>query len=854
MERSEFNEVVASLHGDAKRRGLFFQHCEDNHFEPNQITLQGQRLTSFGSCSYLGLEHHPRLRRGVIDAVERFGTQFSTSRGYLSCPLYQELEENLSEIFGGYVLCMPTTTLAHLAAFDVLITERDALVLDHHVHASVQKAAHIARGSGARVEFVKHGELERAVEFVKQLSPKHRTVWFSTDGITSMYGSMAPFDILRALLEAAPNVRLYIDDAHGMSWAGKHGRGSFLSRMPLTDRIVLATSLAKAFGTGGGVLAFTNKEEMERVRMCGGTAIFSGPIQPPMLGASLASSRVHLSPEIYERQERLQENISFANQQMIEARLPLLLENEAPISFVGMGLPRIAHEVAARVKEDGIYLNVSTFPTVPMKRAGLRIAINVNHSREDISRMVDSIKENLSQVLSQEGVEREQLEALFDGAVRPQEDQQVLLGVKKSHQAPRLLRRRSAFLEFLDANNNNATSREVKWSRTGVDIDPALLSVQHERSIHKIDKATWDQALAGAGCISWEAMAVTERVFQGQERPEHNWRFHYILVRDPAGELVAATSFTTMLQKDDMLMREKVSQAIEALRKDDPYFLTSRALTMGSGLSEGNHLFLDRAGPWRAGLLRLLEVADQLYEAEQADILALRDLPGDDPEMDAFLLEQGLVKVPNFDSHLLDLTKSEAEIFSGLNRTRRSEMKEIEAQSGSFSTQRHLHNNDLKREEITHLHSLYRNIASQKVRLNTFELPSNLLTELLRSSAWEVVTLHLSAEAGGPSTPVAFWAAHKSQHDYAPLFAGLDYNYVRSHGAYRQMILAITRRARELGAMRLHMGMDAELEKRRFGAEGKKTCLYLQARGDYNAAILQKIVAEVELATKQKSA
>jgi len=38
-----------------------------------------------------------------------------------------------------------------------------------------------------------------------------------------------------------------------MSWAGKHGNGYVLSQMPLHPKMILTTSLAKGFGTGGGV-------------------------------------------------------------------------------------------------------------------------------------------------------------------------------------------------------------------------------------------------------------------------------------------------------------------------------------------------------------------------------------------------------------------------------------------------------------------------------------------------------------------------------------------------------------------------------------------------------------------------
>src|SRR3712207_7635534 len=65
--------------------------------------------SSFGSCSYLGLEVHPALRAGVVDAVERFGTQFSSSRAYVSPPRYAEAErseEHTSELQSRqYLVC-----------------------------------------------------------------------------------------------------------------------------------------------------------------------------------------------------------------------------------------------------------------------------------------------------------------------------------------------------------------------------------------------------------------------------------------------------------------------------------------------------------------------------------------------------------------------------------------------------------------------------------------------------------------------------------------------------------------------------------------------------------------------------
>ena len=70
------------------------------------------------------------------------------------------------------------------------------------------------------------------------------------------------------------------------------------THLPDDDRVVVALSLNKAFSAAGGALVVSNPDLKRRLRACGGTMSFSGPIQAPMLGAAVASAKFHLSPEL----------------------------------------------------------------------------------------------------------------------------------------------------------------------------------------------------------------------------------------------------------------------------------------------------------------------------------------------------------------------------------------------------------------------------------------------------------------------------------------------------------------------------------------------------------------------------
>lgn len=832
METSEFLATVDRIHDEARQRGLFFQVADDGPIRDRRIGLGGRPVVSFSSCSYLGLEHHPALIAGVHDAVQRYGTQFSSSRGYVSAPPYARLEEMLEQIFGGPVLVASTTTLGHQSTLPVLLSERDGIVLDHQVHHSVQVAARLAQAGGARVSIVKHGQLERAVDEVRRLSSTCDRVWFAVDGVFSMYGDLVPLGLLHEVLAVADNVWLYVDDAHGMSWAGRHGRGSFLSRMPLHDRLVLATSLNKAFAAAGGVVVFPDPAMRDRVMRCGGAHVFSGPIQPPMLGAALASARVHLSDEITGYQKALAERVAFCHEQFDACGLTLLDRNESPIFFLRTGLPRVAFEVAQRMLAEGFYVTPSVYPSVPLARAGIRFTVTASHAFTDIRRAITALGEHLPHVLRRHGRTVADLDEAFASAL-PRYQPTALLPAGTVPAAP-------------------ARSGAAAPQASTPGPDTGRLRVEHHTTIQALEPALWNELLGTVGSCSHAAMQLAEGVFRDALRPEYDWDFDYVLVRDADDRVVAASFFTTMLNKDDMLMRHEVSQAVEARRRRDPYFLTSRIVTMGSGFSEGNHLYLDRSGPWRAALAMLLETAARIQDERDATALLLRDLPGDDAELDGFIHDQGFVRVPMFDSHHLRVDfADEEEWLATLSRRKRRHLRGIIARSEHV--RREVYGRAAgrvpDRDLLRRLYLMYRAVSSRKLRLNVFPLPERLVAALCDSPAWELVTVHLDPAAGGPADghPVAWYAAHMHAGHYAPFLCGLDYDYVFEHGAYRAMILQVVRRARELGMVEVHMGMDADLEKSRFGSERRTHCVYLRARDHFNGQLLQEIVAEVGL-------
>lgn len=376
---------------EAAEAGVIMETVDDVDYVGRYVQIAGKKLLNFATCSYLGLEQRQELKQGAIEAIERFGTQFSYSRAYLQLPLYEKLEEALGSMTDGYALVTPTTTLAHIAALPVLIESGDAVIVDQFAHASLQTATALLRSTP--VHTVRHNRMDHLEDKIATLVTLHRRVWLVIDGLYSMLGDFAPLAQIASLLEAYPQLHVYVDDAHSTSWYGKHGRGYALEHLRDRSRVVVALSLNKAFSSGGGALVFPTAEQRFRVRRCGGPMLFSGPLQPALLGAALASANIHLKPDFEHLQQGLADRIDRALWLGAQLDVPFVTTDRSPIFFVRIGDSRAAFELSRALRQRGNHLSISVFPAVPQKQAGVRFTLSLANTMEDIDQFIAALAE-----------------------------------------------------------------------------------------------------------------------------------------------------------------------------------------------------------------------------------------------------------------------------------------------------------------------------------------------------------------------------------------------------------------------------------------------------------------------------
>jgi len=398
--KTAWNERIRSVEASLvllKARGLVHANVQDVRLDGRQIELAGSRLINFGSCSYLGLETDARLKQAACGAVERFGVVFSSSRAYVSLPLYAELEALLSEVVGGHpVVVAPTTSLLHQAALPVLVNDDDAVCFDVMVHSSVQAVLPTLMQRGIHCEPVPHARLDALERRVRRLSSKHRRVFYLCDGVYSMHGDLANVSELCGLLASCPSLFAYVDDAHGVGWAGRHGAGIVLGEHGLHERMAVALGLSKSFATGGAVLALPSAELAQRIFTCGGPLIFTGPLQPAQLGAGIASARIHLSPELAELQARLRARIDLFDE-LVAPSGHAWVQSRSPIRFLEIGSDEAAADLAAQLLRAGFFVNAAVFPAVARGRAGVRLMLTCQHELDDVRALAAALVRSVRQ-------------------------------------------------------------------------------------------------------------------------------------------------------------------------------------------------------------------------------------------------------------------------------------------------------------------------------------------------------------------------------------------------------------------------------------------------------------------------
>lgn len=367
-----------------------------NHFRELD---SGHEFANLCSCSYLGLNSHPGVLQGGIDALRAEGiTGLSMAEFRIRLGLAEQLEHELAALYGGPVLPAVTSSALTAAILPVLgsghLTQSEPLVMafDKHAHFSMQFVRPIVADETLVVS-VPHNDLNA----VEDLCRKYPRVAYVCDGVYSTGGSTDLSDLLT--LQEKYGLFLYIDDSHGLVIQGARGEGYVRSRLPeLNERTLIVASIAKAFGSTGGIAMLGSRKHYDFLYRTGPMG-WSQALRTAALGTSLGSIAVQRSPELAQRQAQLARNIALFDEHIATAQRGDGLH----IKVVEVGEQDKAVALSRRLYQRGFYCSAVFFPIVPVGRAGIRLMLRGDLPTEMVLAFIGHLKEVLASLETETG-------------------------------------------------------------------------------------------------------------------------------------------------------------------------------------------------------------------------------------------------------------------------------------------------------------------------------------------------------------------------------------------------------------------------------------------------------------------
>lgn len=800
VKQNDFIETINEVISNAKEAGVVHLHAEGDSFTGRKISIGGKEHFHFGTTGYLGLEQDQRLKDAAVQAILNYGTQFPLSKSYISHPLYAKLEEKVKKMYGQPVIITKNSTLGHIAVIPSIVKDEDAVILDHQVHWSVQNATQVLKTKGVQVEMIRHNSLEMLEDKIKKLSSKAKKIWYMADGVYSMFGDYAPVTELIKLSEKYPQLHLYFDDVHGMSWNGKNGTGYISGVLgALPENVVLIATLSKTFGASGAVAICGNEKLHHRIKTFGGPLTFSAQLEPASVAAGIASADIHLSDEIYFLQNELQQRIAYFNGLLQKSSLPLVDQNNSPVFYIGTGMPVTGYNFVQRLLREGFYVNLGLFPAVPVKNTGVRITISRHNKANDIKELVQAM-------------EYHHLKAL-------EETSTDLSKVRRAFRMP--------------------MEAEHKFTEQ---LSP--LEIKIYETIKDVPKELWNTFFSGKGVLDWEGQLFLEKAFSFNERQEHNWRFFYILIYDSNGGVILAAPLTHSLWKDDLLAPASTSLKVEQSRQEQGvYYLTSMVLSFGSMFTEGEHLYIAENHPQKELALGLLlnKMEEMENSLAKTQMLALRDFEANNGHNE-FFHDRGYVRVNMPEcSHFENFKWKDVKDFPSIlsKKSRRHFYKDIKAFENQVEVSVF---QEVSEIEIEKFQRLYESVRKNNPGLNTFSFPDKLFTEMNHNANWEFLTVYLKSENShsGEKELIGVMFCYKNLGTtYVPSFVGMDYSYSERFSIYRQLLFHTILRAKELNFSKIDFGLTAAFEKKKLGATITQKVCYVQAKDNFSIELLE---------------
>jgi glycine C-acetyltransferase len=353
--------------------------------------IAGAPVVNFSSNDYLGLTNHSTVKEAAKRAVDDFACGLSSSRPQATTREHVRLEERLAR-WMGFEKCLLFTTgyQAMLGTLVALADKDTTLVLDAYSHACILDGSFLAAGvpkNGPEIRFFNHNSAKSLERILKTRERQNALV--VCEGVYSLDGDTANLNEFVELCNRY-DTPLVVDDAHGTGTLGATGRGT-LEAMGLQGKVpIVVSTLSKTFGGIGGLL-FGPGEIVEHVKHTARSFLFSAALPIPVVAAASAILDIlevdgpELVAELHDKARYFRAGLTHIGFDLGASNthiMPIMCREERKTLFMHVAM-----------LECGVLMVPLTYPSVKVGEERLRVNVTRGHTREDLDRALELLKE-----------------------------------------------------------------------------------------------------------------------------------------------------------------------------------------------------------------------------------------------------------------------------------------------------------------------------------------------------------------------------------------------------------------------------------------------------------------------------
>ncbi len=334
-------------------------------FPDRIIEIDHEQYLYFGGTAYLGLPTNAAFQDLVIKNILKWGTTYGSSRtANIQLTAYDAGENFLASHIGSEsTVTVSSGMLAGKLVVDLMKKQTDCFFHFNETHNAISIENSLPL-------FVNNKLHERL------LDSKPEKITILTDGVPSFETQSIDLSFLE-IIPKHKEITLVVDESHSFGIVGQNGSGLYASIQNPIKRKIMVSSLGKAFGLTGGVIAGDSdfiKEIKEHETFTSAAGMNPAFVQT----LSDASENYKI------QHQKLKDNLSYIDSILVKNN-NIKFDKNYPLIYL------LSNELVEKLKQEKII--IASFKYKKEAEPLNRIVVTANHLKEDLDRLVSALNE-----------------------------------------------------------------------------------------------------------------------------------------------------------------------------------------------------------------------------------------------------------------------------------------------------------------------------------------------------------------------------------------------------------------------------------------------------------------------------